>query len=111
MSLTIDIQNGTQPRSARAILAGDLDVDGGRVSRRVLNALFEAGRVDITVNLDRVGFLDSSGLASLIASLRQARERGGDVRVETSNDRIRRILEVTALAQVFKLAPATGVAA
>jgi anti-sigma B factor antagonist len=111
MGLSIDFQRGLDERSARVHLVGDLDAEGGQKAKRALAAIFEAGRIEITVNLDRVGFLDSSGLASLIASLRTAREHGGDVRIETSNNRIRRVLEVTALAQVFKLQPAPSAAA
>lgn len=111
MALSIDFQQGQDERSGRVNIAGDLDVEGGRAARRSLADLLAAGRLDLTVNLDNVGFLDSSGLASLIASLRLARERGGDVRVETTNGRIRRVLEVTALSQVFKLQPAAGAAA
>ena len=111
MTLKIDLQNAPDTRTARISLTGDLDAAGGKLARRYVSELISAGRVDITVNLDRVGFLDSAGLASLIASLRLARDRGGDVVVETKNDRIRRVLEVTALAQVFKLQPATSAAA
>lgn len=102
--------NPADVRSATVDVIGDLDGPGGKAAYKALVATLEAGRVDVTVNLDRVGFLDSSGLASLISSLRRARELGGDVRVETSNARIRRVLEVTALARVFKLKP-VGIAA
>jgi anti-sigma B factor antagonist len=89
----------------KLVLSGDLDASGGALlSRRVL-ALVDAGRIDLTINLDAIGFLDSSGLAALISSLRIARERGGDVRIESSNARIRRILEVTSLSRVFKMRP------
>jgi anti-sigma B factor antagonist len=111
MSLSIKVERGADDARAKVILTGDLDAEGGRNARRALSSVVEAGGLDITVNLDRVGFLDSSGLASLIASLRQARERGGDVKVETTNERIRRVLEVTALAQVFKLQPVVSAAA
>jgi anti-anti-sigma factor len=105
MALSIDVQQLSGGRAARLRLKGDLDIEGARVARRRLDSLFGAGRVDVTINLDLVGFLDSAGLATLISALRQARDRGGDVRVETTNRRIRRVLEVTALAQVFKLQP------
>ena len=111
MSLSIKVQRAADEPRAKVILTGDLDAEGGLNARRELVGLIQAGSLDITVNLDRVGFLDSSGLASLIASLRQARERGGDVTVETTNERIRRVLEVTALAQVFKLQPVVSAAA
>jgi len=111
MALTMELQNLSDPRTARISFDGDLDAEGGGLARRWVGELVEAGRVDIAVNLDGVGFLDSSGLASLIASLRLARNKGGDVTVETTNERIRRVLQVTALAQVFKLQPATSAAA
>jgi anti-sigma B factor antagonist len=111
MTLTTQFENGTDPRAAHVYLTGDLDTEGGELVRLAVSELIAAGRVDITVNLDSVGFLDSSGLASLIASLRLARDQGGDVTVETTNDRIRRVLEVTALAQVFKLQPTASAAA
>ena len=106
MALSIDLKHGSDDRSVLVRLKGDLDVEGARTAREGLSGLLKAGRVDLTINLDRVGFLDSSGLAALISALRRARERGGDVRVETTNRRIRRVFEVTALAQVFKLQPA-----
>jgi len=96
--------------SVKVSLVGDLDAEGGAIVRRAIAGMIEAGSIDVMVNLDGVGFLDSSGLAGLISSLRFARERGGDVRIETSNARIRRVMEVTALSRVFKLQPAAAAA-
>ena len=113
MALSVRGNDPIHPDTNRAKfdLVGDLDTDGGKIARRALAHAIQAGQVDITVNLDQVGFLDSSGLGALIAVLRLARENGGDVRVETSNPRIRRIMEITALAQVFKMRPSAGIAA
>jgi len=111
MALRIDSANVPDPRTLHLALRGDLDSDGARVVRRALETHIAAGRLDVTIDLDRVGFLDSSGLASLIVALRRARERGGDIRVEATNPRIRRLLEVTALSRVFKLGPPARAAA
>jgi anti-sigma B factor antagonist len=111
MPLMTPERPSTDTRSATIEINGDLDAQGGKRARKAIAAAIEAGRVDVTVNLDHVGFLDSSGLASLISSLRLAREKGGDVQVRTSNARIRRVLEVTALARVFKLQPLDVIAA
>jgi anti-sigma B factor antagonist len=108
--LDVKYQANAQTGTARLALCGDLDAEGGKKARKSLTNAIEAGCLDVTVNLDQVGFLDSSGLASLISALRFARERGGDVRMETSNQRIRRVMEVTALARVFKLRPTAAAA-
>jgi anti-sigma B factor antagonist len=92
-------------------LVGDLDADGAKIVKKAIASAVGAGRVDVTVNLDRVGALESAGLAALISSLRIARDKGGDVRVTTTNDQIRKVLEVTALSRVFKLQPQRDIAA
>jgi anti-anti-sigma factor len=92
--------NGTD---ARVALVGDLDDAGGKLARRQLAREVDSGNVNLTIDLDRVGALDSGGLAALIATLRRARERGGDVRVQASQPHIRRVMELTGLSRVFRL--------
>jgi anti-sigma B factor antagonist len=91
---------------ARVALVGDLDDAGGKVARRRLAREVDSGNVNLTIDLDRVGALDSGGLAALIATLRRARDHGGDVRVQASQPHIRRVMELTGLSRVFRLKPA-----
>ncbi|HXW77441.1 MAG TPA: STAS domain-containing protein [Candidatus Eremiobacteraceae bacterium] len=106
MARQLDEKNQRSPHtSAYFALEGDLDAEGGSNTARLLRDAILAGRSDLTVNLDGVGVLDSAGLASLITTLRLARDHGGDVRIEASEPRIRRILEITALSRVFKMRP------
>jgi anti-sigma B factor antagonist len=91
--------------NARVALIGDLDDAGGSVARRQLKRAVEAGKINLTIDLDGVGALGSGGLAALIATLRLARERGGEVRVRASQPHIRRVMELTGLSRVFRLSP------
>jgi len=86
-------------------LVGELDEAGGKLARRQLARTVQSGRVNLMIDLDGVGALDSSGLAALIATLRLARNRGGDVRVQASQPHIRRVMELTGLSRVFRLSP------
>src|SRR5271166_2049866 len=88
---------------ARVALVGDLDDTGGKVARRRLALAVESGKINLTIDLDSVGMLNSSGLAALIATLRLARNRGGDVRVQASQPHVRRVMELTGLSRVFRL--------
>jgi anti-anti-sigma factor len=90
---------------ARVTLVGDLDEAGGKLARRQLARTVQSGKVNLMIDLDSVGSLDSSGLAALIATLRLARNRGGDVRVQASQPHIRRVMELTGLSRVFRLSP------
>ena len=88
---------------ARVALVGDLDDAGGTLARRELARAVKAGKINLMIDLDSVGTLNSSGLAALIATLRLARNRGGDVRVHASQPHIRRVMELTGLSRVFRL--------
>ena len=101
--IQIEITNLGQASNASVALIGDLDEEGGKLARRRLAREVDSGNVNLTIDLDRVGALDSGGLAALIATLRRARDRGGDVRVQASQPHIRRVMELTGLSRVFRL--------
>jgi anti-sigma B factor antagonist len=106
MAIEINIKNIGDVRDADVSLIGDLDDAGGKKARRQLARVVESGKVNLTIDLDRVGALNSTGLAALIATLRMARNRGGEVRVRASKPDVRRIMELTGLSRVFHLTPA-----
>jgi anti-sigma B factor antagonist len=101
--MQIEVKRRKNGTDARVTLVGDLDDAGGKVARSQLAREVDAGNVNLTIDLDRVGALDSGGLAALIATLRRARDRGGDVRVHASQPHIRRVMELTGLSRVFHL--------
>jgi anti-sigma B factor antagonist len=101
--MQIEVTKLVDSTAAHVALVGDLDDAGGKVARRQLAREVDAGSVNLTIDLDRVGAIESSGLAALIATLRRARDRGGNVRVRASQPHVRRVMELTGLSQVFRL--------
>ncbi len=110
MMLQVKLTDLGNETAARVALVGDLDDAGGKLARRQLARAVQAGRINLTIDLDKVGALNSGGLAALIATLRLARNRGGDVRVQASQPHIRRVMELTGLSRVFQLASAPALA-
>jgi len=105
MALEVKVQDLAQTHAA-ITLVGDLDDAGGKAARRQLARVVQSGRLNLTVDLDRVGVLESAGLAALIATLRLARDRGGSIRVQTSKPDFRRVMELTGLSRIFRVTPA-----
>ena len=101
--MNVAIERLESSGDARVALVGDLDDAGGKIARTRLAAAVKSGIVNMTIDLDGVGALSSSGLAALIATLRMARARRGDVQVRASQPHIRRVLELTGLSRVFCL--------
>jgi len=87
------------------VLARPLDLHGHRLEDlgQTLAGLLDRGSSRIVLDLEKVRFMDSAGLGELVAWKKRAMERGGDVRLLRARDRVREVLELTALTRVFEI--------
>lgn len=67
-----------------------------------LHELIDEGKINVVVNLSKVGFMNSSGLGMLIGGLTTMRKAGGDLRIANATDKIESLLVITKLITVFK---------
>jgi len=102
-TMQIEVTPLSDQGDARVAVVGDLNGESGRLARRQLARVIDSGAVNLMIDLDQVGTIDSGGLAALIVTLRRARDKGGDVRVRTSRPHIRRLMELTGLSRVFRM--------
>jgi anti-sigma B factor antagonist len=65
--------------------------------KRTLTKLLDDGSRKLLVDLGQVGYVDSSGMGALVASLKHARTVGGDLRLCALQDDVRAIFEMTRL--------------
>lgn len=100
MSLIIDVRGDTP---VVITLGGELDAFSSRHLRHRLDAVIEAGRSDLVIDLAALDFIDSTALGVLVGALRQARLHGGDVRLRGVTAVARRVFDVTGLSQVFNV--------
>ncbi|MBF0254765.1 MAG: STAS domain-containing protein [Candidatus Omnitrophica bacterium] len=57
----------------------------------------------VVINLAKVGYVDSSGLATLVEILKRARARGGTVCLTHLTDKVRSLFEITKLDKLFNI--------
>ena len=70
--------------------------------REVFKSLVDQGKKHIIVNLEKVSWINSTGLGILISGYTSVRRAGGDLVVMHASDRIESILYVTKLNLLFK---------
>ncbi len=81
---------------------GEVDVTTTPRVRAQLITLLSEGNPRLIVDLEGVDFLDSSGLGALVAGLKLARSRSGELRIVCDRQRsVRKVLEVTGLERVL----------
>lgn len=97
MNLTTDIRDTT----AIVSIAGRLTAAGAPRLRAAVNDLIAAGTHRIVVDLGQTEFVDSSGLGALIGGLKNARIKGGDLRIAAVPESVQTVLKLTNLDRVL----------
>jgi anti-sigma B factor antagonist len=72
-------------------------------ARQSINSLIADNVLCLVVDLSGVRFVDSSGLGMLVASLRAAAAKGGDVKLAGPTSEVRALLSLTRLDRVFDI--------
>ncbi len=84
-------------------VGGEIDVyTAPRLRERLLELVAEGTRY-IVVNMERVEFLDSTGLGVLVGGLKRIRAQGGSLVLVCSQERILKIFRITGLERVFQI--------
>lgn len=55
------------------------------------------------INMEKVEFMDSAGLGTLIAVLKRVTERGGDMKIACLQKKPRMVFEITRAYKVFEI--------
>ena len=101
MELSID--RTSAGRTCTLVLAGEVDVYTAPALRQQLLDSIDEGCMDVIIDLENVGFIDSSGLGVLVGVLKRIRENDGSLRLAAANESIVKVLMITGLDKVFPL--------
>ena len=55
----------------------------------------------IVVDLDKVSYIDSSGLATLVEVLKKTKSQGGSLGLAAMSDKVKSLFEITKLDKLF----------
>jgi anti-sigma B factor antagonist len=85
-------------------LTGRLVADDGDTSfTNRITSLVASGSLDLVVNFERVTYIDSGGIGALVSMYLHIVWRGGRLKLLRPSDRVRRVLNMTRLVEVFEI--------
>lgn len=101
----MDLSLDTRQSDGRTIVAvgGEIDVYTAPKLRDVISELIAEGHYRMIIDLEKVEFLDSTGLGVLVGGLKKARSHDGSVELVCSQERLLKIFRITGLAKVFTI--------
>ena len=75
--------------------------DGSIALRSAVRRLLEEGKKKILLNLEGVGYIDSSGIGELVSSYTAINKEGGQLRLLKLTQKLQDLLTITKLLTVF----------
>ncbi|HEX6262713.1 MAG TPA: STAS domain-containing protein [Actinomycetota bacterium] len=106
MDLTLEVR--TENDTPILEVGGEVDIYTAPKLREKLVELIDGGSDRIVVDLEQVGFMDSTGLGSLVAGLKRIRERDGELAIVCTREPILKVLAITGLDRVFPVHDSVG---
>ena len=88
---------------ATLVLRGDLDAYTGQRFNECVQAAVTATKGDVTMDMREVAFVDSSGIAILVAAAKSLRERGNSLVLQSPPRMLQKVLEMTGVTKLVRV--------
>ncbi len=106
MQRQFEIAVDTDPRRTLLTLHGELDVSSSPALEEELTRVI--GEALVVVDLTELDFIDSTGLGVLVKTHQHMREDGNQLALIEGGGQVRRLLELTGLAEQLMIAQDLG---
>jgi anti-sigma B factor antagonist len=103
----VDLSLATRTEGVRTVVevGGEIDVYSAPRLREKIAELVEAGNYELVIDLEKVEFLDSTGLGVLVGGLKRVRTHDGSLSLVCTQERLLKIFRITGLTKVFEIHP------
>jgi len=94
-----------EPRGDIAVIAINGSIDGLTAEEllKTLQAHVQQGHDRLVVDLEGVAYTSSAGLRALLATVKETRRRGGDLRLARIQPNVRKVLELSGFVTILKV--------
>ena len=82
---------------------GDIDINCSPDLKKIFDKLISQKTPKIVIELSKVTYVDSSGLATLVGILKNMRSYGGKMRLAGMSPKVKSLFEITKLDKLFEI--------
>jgi anti-sigma B factor antagonist len=86
-------------RAWSVVVRGEIDMETAPQLERVLDEVVAKGALLVTLDLEGVDFLDSSGLRVILGASNKLGEHDGQLLIEGASSAVERVLEITGVIE------------
>lgn len=99
MPMKVETKNGLTV----CYVEGEIDINTSPGVKKSFDKLISSKTPKIIINLSRVTYVDSSGLATLVEILKNMRSYGGRLRLSDMSSKVKSLFEITKLEKLFEI--------
>lgn len=101
MALQILKRFEEEPRQWNLYPEGEADISTAPVFRAALDEAYQAEKGNITLHMDALGYLDSTGLGVIIGAYDRMKENGHRIVLSNPPENIKKLLRITNLDKLL----------
>ena len=99
----MEISTKDMKRVSLVTVSGRVDSATAPDFEKALQALVQANRSQIVLDLKGVEYMSSAGIRGMVSALKAAKNGGGDVRLAHPSARVKEVLELAGLVSIFTI--------
>jgi anti-sigma B factor antagonist len=99
----MDINKRTKGDVVVLDIAGEIDLYNAPEIKDIINKLIEDQKYNVIINLEKVSYIDSSGIGALISSLSNLKKYQGGLKIINVYASVRKVFELTKLTSFFEI--------
>ncbi|HEY9577371.1 MAG TPA: anti-sigma factor antagonist [Pseudobacillus sp.] len=101
MNITIDVKETEQQTKVR--IAGEIDAYTAPKFRETVFPYTEKENSNIVIDLSEVSYMDSTGLGVFVGLFKSLNANGGTLQLVGLSERLRRLFDITGLADIMNI--------
>ena len=103
MSINIESKLNNENDFWDISLKGELDVSTADKLKEYLHNLADEKILDIKINLDKLDYIDSTGLGVMIGVLKKLKTDNKEIHILNPKSNVKKIFTITGLDKIFKM--------
>ena len=84
-------------------IQGEIDLYNAPEIKSTIRSLIDETKCHVIINLEKVSYIDSSGIGALISSLSNLKKFRGDMKIVNVLASVRKVFELTKLISFFEI--------
>ena len=103
MDAKLSIESKDSETITEVHFSGNMDTNTAPGAQGELNALIEAGKIQLVINFEALNFISSAGLRVLLATAKRLKRENGGMAICHLNETVQEVFDISGFISIFNV--------